>query len=68
MFRGALAARASDINEPMKMAAAEALAAYVREEELSAEHILPSPLDRGVPEALAKAVAHAAVTSGVAAD
>lgn len=68
MFRGALAIRAADINEPMKIAAAEALAAYVREDELSAEHILPSPLDRGVAEVLAKAVAHAAIASGVAAD
>ncbi len=66
IFKGALAVRASDINEEMKSAAASAIAASVSEDELTAERILPDPFDRNVPKAVAKAVADAAVRSGVA--
>ncbi len=66
IFKGALAVRATDINEEMKMAAAKAIAGCVSDEELSAEFILPNAFDRKVPEAVAKAVAQAARDSGVA--
>ena len=66
VFRGALDVRASDINEPMKIAAAHALAALVSDEELSAEYIIPRPFDPRVKEAVAAAVAEAARESGVA--
>lgn len=66
IFRGALDVRASDINNEMKIAAAEAIASLVSEEELSAEYIIPAPLDPRVVETVAKAVAKAAKESGVA--
>ncbi|NYT01947.1 MAG: NAD-dependent malic enzyme [Methanosarcinales archaeon] len=64
IFRGALDVRARDINEPMKIAAAEAIASLVAE--VSAECIIPSPLDRSVVPKVAEAVARAAMESGVA--
>ena len=66
IFRGALDVRASDINDAMKLAAAKAIADYVTDEQLSAEYIIPSALDRAVTAAVAKAVAQAARDSGVA--
>ncbi|MFR1519074.1 MAG: NADP-dependent malic enzyme [Clostridia bacterium] len=66
IFRGALDVRASDINDEMKIAAALAIAALVPEDALSREYIIPSPLDRSVAPAVAKAVAQAARKSGVA--
>ena len=66
VFRGTLDVRASDINEPMKIAAAHALAALVSDEDLSAEYIIPRPFDPRVKEAVATAVAEAARESGVA--
>ena len=66
IFRGALDVRARDINDDMKIAAAQAIAAFVTEEQLSAEYIIPSALDRSVAQAVAKAVAQAARDSGVA--
>lgn len=66
LFKGALAVRASDINEEMKLAAAKALAAYIPEEELGVENIIPSALDKNVADVVAKAVAEAAKESGVA--
>ena len=66
IFRGTFDVRASDINEPMKMAAARALADLVSEEELSADYIIPKAFDPRVGEAVAKAVAQAARDSGVA--
>ena len=65
-FRGALDVRASDINDAMKIAAAKAIADFVTPDKLSAEYIIPSPLEEGVSEAVAKAVAQAAKDSGVA--
>jgi len=66
LFRGALDCHARDINEEMKLAAANAIAAAVPEEELCAECIVPSVFDRRVAAAVAAAVAKAAHDSGVA--
>ena len=66
LFKGALAVRASDINEEMKLAAAKALAAYIPDEELGVENIIPSALDKNVAAVVAAAVAEAAKESGVA--
>ncbi len=66
IFRGALDVRASDINDEMKIAAARAIAGLVSDEELNAEYILPAAFDNRVKDAVAKAVAEAAVKSGVA--
>lgn len=66
IFKGALSVRAADINEAMKLAAANAIADLVSEEELSSEYILPHAFDERVGKAVADAVARAAVDSGVA--
>lgn len=66
IFRGALDVRASDINDAMKLAAAEAISSLVSDEELSAEYILPKAFDPRVKDAVAKATAEAARQSGVA--
>ncbi len=66
IFRGALDVRASDINEEMKMAASRAIAALVSDSELSAEYIIPAAFDKRVGKAVARAVAEAAIASGVA--
>lgn len=61
IFRGALDARASQISEKMKLAAAYAIADVLSEDELNAEHILPTPFDPRVKEAVAEAVRKAAI-------
>ncbi len=66
IFRGALDVRASDINDEMKLSAAEAIAGLVGEDELSADCILPKAFDPRVKDAVAKAAAEAARKSGVA--
>ena len=66
IFRGALDVRASDINDAMKIAAAKAIAAFVTDDKLSADYIIPSALDKTVAQAVAKAVAQAARDTGVA--
>ncbi len=66
IFRGAFDVRASDINEEMKVAAAEALANLISEDELTAEYIIPAAFDERVGPAVAKAVAEAARNTGVA--
>ena len=66
IFRGALDVRASDINDEMKIAAAEAIASLVGAEELNAEYIIPAPFDPRVGKAVAEAVAKAARKTGVA--
>ncbi len=66
LFRGVLDARASDVNDEMKVAAAYAIAGLVSDEELTAEYILPAAFDPRVKDAVAKAVAEAARKSGVA--
>ena len=65
IFRGALDVRASDINDTMKIAAARAIAEVVEDSELCADYIIPSPLNRKIAPAVAKAVADAARESGV---
>ncbi len=66
IFRGTFDVRASDINEEMKMAAAEALASLVSDDELSEDYIIPKAFDPRVGKTVAKAVAEAAIRSGVA--
>ena len=66
IFRGALDVRARRINEEMKLAASLALAELVSGEELSKNYIIPSALDPRVVPAVAKAVANAALITGVA--
>ncbi len=66
IFRGTFDVRASDINEEMKVAAAEALAGLISDAELSPDYIIPKPFDPRVGAAVAKAVADAARKSGVA--
>ena len=66
IFRGTFDVRASDINEEMKMAAAEALANLISDEELSPDYIIPLAFDERVGPAVAKAVADAARRTGVA--
>ena len=66
IFRGALDARATCINEEMKIAAAFAIASLVSDEELNAEYILPNAFDERVGKAVAKAVFDKAHETGVA--
>jgi malate dehydrogenase (oxaloacetate-decarboxylating) len=67
IFRGALDARAKDINDEMKMAAAKALASLVDEKELKSDYIIPAAFDPRVKEKVSKAVFEAAKKSGAAA-
>ena len=66
IFRGALDARASDINDEMKIAAAHALADLIGPDKLSADYIIPAAFDPRVKTAVAAAVKQAAHSSGVA--
>ena len=66
IFRGALDVRARDINDAMKIAAANALAGLISEEELSADYIIPAAFDPRVKDAVAEAVKAAAYETGVA--
>ena len=64
IFRGALDVQATDINEEMKLAAAYAIADLISEEELTEDYVIPSPFDKRVAPAIAKAVAEAAIRTG----
>ena len=66
IFRGAFDVRAKEINDEMKLAAAEALANLIPEDELSEDYIIPKAFDKRVGPAVAKAVAEAARKTGVA--
>ncbi|MFY9176405.1 MAG: malic enzyme-like NAD(P)-binding protein [Caldicoprobacterales bacterium] len=66
IFRGALDVRASDINDEMKIAAAEAIASLISPEELNEEYVIPAAFDERVAKTVAQAVAKAAKESGVA--
>ncbi|WP_216828917.1 NAD(P)-dependent malic enzyme [Alkalihalobacterium elongatum] len=66
IFRGALDVRATHINEEMKVAAVEAIASLVSEDELNADYVIPAPFDPRVAPAVAAAVAKAAMETGVA--
>ncbi len=65
IFRGALDARASDINNDMNIAAAYAIANYVKESELNEDFVIPNALDKAVADAVAKAVKQAAIDGGL---
>lgn len=65
IFRGALDVRASDINDAMKIAAAEAIASVISEDELRPDYVIPAPFDPRVAKAVAAAVAEAARKTGV---
>jgi len=66
IFRGAFDVRASDITEEMKVAAAEALANLISDEDLNEDYIIPAAFDPRVKDAVAAAVKQAAIDSGVA--
>lgn len=66
IFRGAFDVRAKDINDEMKIAAADALAKLISDEELSADYIIPKAFDKRVGPAVAKAVAEMARQTGTA--
>jgi malate dehydrogenase (oxaloacetate-decarboxylating) len=66
IFRGALNVRATTINEPMKLAAAHAIAGIIPDDHLSPDYVVPSVFDKRVVRAVARAVARAAHDSGVA--
>ncbi|MBE6089396.1 MULTISPECIES: NAD(P)-dependent malic enzyme [Clostridium] len=66
IFRGALDVRAKEINEEMKLAAAYAIAGYIKDEELNENNVIPSALDKNVATKVAEAIANAARESGVA--
>jgi len=68
LFRGALDVYAREINEAMKIAAAQAIAGLVQPDELNEEHIIPSVFQPGVAQAVAAAVGEAARATGVARD
>ncbi|MEH7121292.1 malic enzyme-like NAD(P)-binding protein [Neobacillus vireti] len=66
IFRGALDVRATHINEKMKVAAVEAIASLIAEDELHADYVIPAPFDPRVAPNVAAAVAKAAMETGVA--
>ncbi len=66
IFRGALDVRARDINDEMKLAASNAIASLVSEDELNPDYIIPNPFDERVAKAVAERVKEAAIKSGVA--
>ena len=66
LFRGALDVRSKEINEEMKLAAAYAIANYIKGENLNENNVLPSALDKGVAKTVARAISKAARKTGVA--
>ena len=66
IFRGALDVRATQINEQMKVAAVEAIASLITEDELHEDYVIPAPFDSRVAPNVAKFVAKAAMDTGVA--
>lgn len=66
IFRGALDVRAKEINEEMKLAAAYAIADYIKDEDVNENNVIPSALDKNVAVKVAEAIAKAARDSGVA--
>jgi malate dehydrogenase (oxaloacetate-decarboxylating) len=66
LFRGALDVRATTVNTEMMMAAAKGIAACVKEDQLSVDYILPYAYDKSAHDCVAKAVAKAAIETGVA--
>ena len=66
IFRGALDVRAKDITIEMKIAAAKAIASLIDEKDISEDNVIASPFDERVAPTVARAVAQAAIESGVA--
>ncbi|ENH96952.1 malate dehydrogenase [Gracilibacillus halophilus YIM-C55.5] len=66
IFRGALDVRASDINEQMKVKAAEAIASLIKEKDVAEDYVIPNPFDERVASVVAKSVAQAAIDTDVA--
>ena len=66
IFRGAFDVRAKDINDEMKLAAAQAIAGLISDDDVNEDYVIPSALDPRVAKAVATAVAAAARKSGVA--
>ena len=66
IFKGALSVRAKEITESMKERAAYAIAGMISEEELTADYIIPSALNKEVADVVAKAVADVAIEEGIA--
>lgn len=66
VFKGALSVRAKEITELMKQRASYAIASMIPDEELTAENIIASPLDKNVADVVAKAVADTAIEEGIA--
>ena len=66
IFRGALAAQATAINDQMNLAAARAIAAVISEDELFEEYVIPSVFNKAVVDVVAHAVHEAAIQTGVA--
>ena len=66
LFKGALSVRAKEITESMKQKAAFAIASMISDDELTAENIIPSALDKSVADVVAKAVAETAIAEGIA--
>lgn len=66
LFRGALDCRATTINDEMKLAAANAIALLIEDNELRRDYIIPSPFDKRVAPAVSKAVIQAAIETNVA--
>ncbi|HHY72738.1 MAG TPA: NAD-dependent malic enzyme [Bacillus bacterium] len=66
IFRGALDTHATHINEEMKIAAVNAIAGLISDEELSSDYVIPAPFDTRVAPEVAAAVAKAAIETGVA--
>ena len=66
IFRGALDVQAKEINEEMKLAAVQAIAGLIADEELHADYVIPDPFDPRVAAHVAAAVATAAMETGVA--
>ena len=65
LFRGAIDARATTVNDEMMIAASKGIASCVKEEELNRDYILPFPYDRRAHVCVAKAVKEAAIKTGV---
>ncbi|KIR02262.1 NAD-dependent malic enzyme [Lachnospiraceae bacterium TWA4] len=68
LFKGALEAKATDITEEMKIAAVHAIADIIKEDELTADYIIPGAFDKRVAEAVAKAVKEKAIEQGISKD
>lgn len=66
LFKGALSVHSSAISEEMKLAAAQAIADIIPDEEIREDYVIPSPFDPKVPDAVAKAVAQVAIDQGLA--